>query len=326
MRTAITVLLAVVAVALGALVGVLYRETESLQAQLAEQQTVAKTLQAKLDAKATAEIAASVMPASKDEAKPAAASEPAEAPAFDPSQLLQAMLAPKPGDEATADTSDAPAEAGFGPKDALGMAGKLMENEAFSNQIVDMQVDMMYGKFLKEAGLSPEASEAVRAAIGESVGATVKDSMALMSSGDLDGLDAMNKNEDARKAALREALAQNLTPEQLAAFDAYEEELPRRMLEQSYDMQLGMMAGSLDDESRVLVRDALVDQMLALEDEDPSSSDTLSRTTAGMEQALAQLETVLPPDQFEAAQRFIDQQISMIRSFDGMLPGTAAAE
>jgi hypothetical protein len=326
MRIAITVVLAVLAVALGALVGVLYTETETLRAQLAEQQTINKTLQAKIDADATKALAATLAPAPAKEAAPtekSATAAPA-APAFDPSKLLEAMMAPKKdAGDGQAETDGAQNPMG----DAMGMVSGLMENEAFSGQVVDMQVEMMYGGFLKDAGLTPEVREAVRAAIGESVGAMFKDSMSFLKDGDLTAMDDMAQNEEQRKAALREVLAQNLTPEQLAAYDTYEEELPRRMLEQSFDMQLSMMGGTMDEETRAVVRDTLVETLLPLqEDASLKPSESMSQSTAAMEQALDRLEGLLPPDQYESAARFIQQQVGMMQGFEEMLPGASAAE
>lgn len=328
MRTAITVVLAVLAVALGALVGVLYTETETLRAQLTEQQTVNKSLQAKIDADATKALAATVAPAPAKAAVPAeeTAAAPAApaAPAFDPSKLLEAMMAPKK------DAADGQAEADGAENpmgDAMGMMGGLLENEAFSGQVVEMQVDMMYGGFLKDAGLTPEAREAVRAALSESVGATFKDSMAFLKDGDMTAMDNMAQNEEQRKAALREVLAQNLTPEQLTAYDAYEEELPRRMLEQSFDMQLSMMGGTMDEETRAIVRDTLVETLLPLQEEgNIKPSESMAQTAEAMEQTLDRLEGLLPPDQYESAARFIQQQIGMMQGFEEMLPGAGAAE
>lgn len=260
-------------------------------------------------AAALADAAAAPQAAPPAEGQPAgAAAMPQwESSAIDPEPLLEALLGNVSGG------------GGEGPAAAVknllgGGGGDLMRNSAA------MSVDMMYGPFLAGYDHAPETRDALRDALVESaVGA-------LDLAGDFfgGGGDDLAARGEAVLADMRERVRAILGDDGHAAFTAYEEEMPRRMMEESLDMQLRLLGGGLDEDHREVVRGVLVDEMLATLPEAGSMAvpgnfdEAMAGQTEAYERALDRLRAALPEDQFAHAERFLRQQIQMHEAMRGM--------
>jgi hypothetical protein len=64
----------------------------------------------------------------------------------------------------------------------------------------------------------------------------------------------------------REVLSKILTADEMATWEDFEEHKAERMMEQTYDMQLGMFAAGLTPENKAMVRDVMVDEEMFFQD------------------------------------------------------------
>jgi len=124
-----------------------------------------------------------------------------------------------------------------------------------------MAVDMAYQDLFKEWNLPKDTEAKVREMFRSYMAEQIKASIDMGQKGF--SKEAAEKLESEGKARLREQLATVLTPEEMARWEEYESTLDERILEKQYDMQLGMLAPGLTPENRELVRDVLVEEFLA---------------------------------------------------------------
>ena len=198
-----------------------------------------------------------------------------------------------------------------------GEQGKKM----FDN-IAGMQVSMMYGDFFKEAGFDPELEDQVRAILADGLAQQMAQGMDLMKGGfDKAKADELEKGW---KNSIRDALAQVLTDEQLADWEAYQEEIPARMLGAQYDQQLAMFVPDMDAETRTMIRDVIVEEVLASRDKlDVASDMDIQGVFAAQGEAFTRAQERLNGylDENQAAQlsRFIEQQQQMMNLAGAMM-------
>lgn len=218
--------------------------------------------------------------------------------------------------------------AGEGGEDRnpLAALGEMLQGEGMEQMMensVLAQVSMMYGDFLRSDALSPEKREALR----ELLNAHAKAQMG-------DGLDAFTGKADWEevRAYQQEAQAQRdagiaalLSPTELEAWEDYQAELPRRMMSQSMDMQLGMFAPGLDADARALARDVIVEEVLMAEEADPST--TPAGAVQGMSQAMAnareRLAGALGEEDLQELDLFMQQMEQYAQIGQGMMGGGA---
>lgn len=192
-----------------------------------------------------------------------------------------ALIQPRPTDSAESPSPEAVETAKLEPSEGQPAAtpgapmANMMQNmakmfegekgEEMLQMTVQMQLEMMYGPLFQELGLAEEQAAQVRAILGDSLEGQITAGMELMKDGMSDPVKGAELKGafEADKVATRSRLEEVLTPEQMAAYDAYEAEKPRRMLEQQFTMQLQMLAPGFDEESRQVVAETIADEMLA---------------------------------------------------------------
>jgi hypothetical protein len=127
---------------------------------------------------------------------------------------------------------------------------------------------------------------------------------------------------------LMAGVAEILDADELEKFNAYQEELPERMLRQQMEMQVGMFAGGLSEEARTVTIDILVENLLPAEESEdtPGSAEGMGRMEEGYENALVQLDEALAPEDAARVRRFIEQQQASIRVFSEMMQKPEVAE
>ena len=120
---------------------------------------------------------------------------------------------------------------------------------------------------------------------------------------------------------LMASVGEILDAEELEKFNAYQEELPERMLRQQMEMQVGMFAGGLSEDARAVTIDILVENLLPAEgsDDTPGNAEGMNRMEEGYENALVQLDEALAPEDAARVRRFIEQQQASIRMFSEMM-------
>lgn len=209
----------------------------------------------------------------------------------------------------------APGE-GDKPSNPLAAMYEGEKGQAMMEAGLEMAVDMQYGQLFTELGLDPEKEAALREAISNHQRAAMEGGMAMMR-GEKKVEDlTMPSEED-----LMASVAEILDADELDKFNAYQEELPERMLRQQMEMQVGMFAGGLSEEARAVTIDILVENLLPAEgsDDTPGSAEGMNRMEEGYENALVQLDEALAPEDAARVRRFIEQQQASIRMFSELM-------
>jgi hypothetical protein len=232
----------------------------------------------------------------------------AAAPQIDPAALLQGMLA-QTGDEAKPEA-----------KGMLGAVSKMFEGERGERMLASVaksQVGMMYGDFIEGLGLDDAGKQAVRDIITDHIASAA--SMGLKAASEND-FEALASQKEAADNALRDELAQVLSPTELAQFDTYQETLGPRMMAQGIEMQMQYMAPEVTAENRELLASMAYEAALASPAMAPGNPAATNPAEAMQEQAaiydrmLQQAAEVMEPAQYAAAETFLRQQQEMMES------------
>lgn len=197
----------------------------------------------------------------------------------------------------------------------------------FARHAAEMSVDMMYGPFINDFDISAELREQLRDALVESASGAMDGMSASLGAG---GWEEMAAAGEALRGDLLARVGEILGPEGLAAFETYEQELPRRMMEQSIDMQLQFMGIGMAEDTRTLLRDALVDELVAVmpapgDDVDAISDAMFEDQGAAYARVMEQFREILSAEDFIGVERFLRQQIDMHESMRNMMVGPDAA-
>jgi hypothetical protein len=146
--------------------------------------------------------------------------------------------------------------------------------------------------------------------------------------------EALKRMRDDADAKFRVELGTVLSPDQMAAWDDYEATLPKRMLTQSFEMQLNMFAPGLTPENRTRARDVLVEELLPAEPGQPdmgipTSTDFQARMNAqqeGFSRARERLAQEFDETQLAHVDRFIAQIQQMAEMSAHMMESTRLQE
>jgi hypothetical protein len=181
-----------------------------------------------------------------------------------------------------------------------------------------MSVNMYYGDLFRELNLPPETEQQVRDIITRHMTDQIAQGMEMLQQ--QSDPETVKRMEEEATKRLRDELSQVLTGEEMAFWDEYQETMQQRVLDQSYDMQLSMFATGLTPESRDVVRQAIVDEMLA---SSPHGLQYPQTTEAALETAIdiqrgaftrarARVAEQLLEDQLAHFDRFVETQEQML--------------
>lgn len=176
-----------------------------------------------------------------------------------------------------------------------------------------MAVNMQYGDLFNQLQLSPETEQRVKDLITSNMSDQISKSMDAM--GNKSSLQDMHKSAKESEAQLRAELSKLLTPEQLALYDQYQQEMPERMLGQSVDMQLSMFASGLSAEDRTQARQVIVEEMINAGGATDSTGipangnmqDHLQKQQAALQRARDRLAETMDADKVAQVDRFVNQ-------------------
>lgn len=229
---------------------------------------------------------------------------------FDPASLVQNMLA---------QSQDPGMDSAFDPMAKLFNSP---EGRRMAEYGARTAVNMQYRPLFEQLALPPEIEARVRELLQDFASEAIDVGLQAFDK-DTD-FEAMSQLNLEREAKLRNDIAQLLSPEELAIFDEYQETLPERMIEQSYDMLLRMYGTGLSEEKMQLVKQVLVEETLHLpEDPDVPPADALQTYAIQQEEAFARALERLAPDlseeEYAAVMAFVEQQLSMVDSVTRVL-------
>jgi hypothetical protein len=139
------------------------------------------------------------------------------------------------------------------------------EGKKMADYAASMSMDMAFADFFDELSLPADIEGKVRDILVAHMSEQITKGMEAMQDGfDKEKLEQM---EQGAEEQLREELSRVLNREEMVVYDEYADTMDERMMAQNYDMQLNMYAGGMTQENRTLVRDVLVDEMLAIGEE-----------------------------------------------------------
>lgn len=203
------------------------------------------------------------------------------------------------------------------------------QGEQMMEASLQMAVDMQYGDLFNQLGLTPEKETALREALAAHQRIAMEGSMAMMR-GEI--------KPDEIKVPSEEDLMKNveviLSADEMQKFNDYQEALPEKMLRQQMEIQVNTFAGGLSEEARAVTVDILVENLLPGEalSQVPGSAEGMNYLESGYENALAQLDEALAPEDAARVRRFIEQQQASVQMFSHMMakpeegqPATPAA-
>ena len=245
-------------------------------------------------------------------------------PDVDPIALIKGLFGKG---EASGDSADpAEAEKSANPFTAM-FEGE--QGEKMMEASMEMAIDMQYGPLFAELGLAPEKAAALRAVLSDHQRVAMEGGMAMMR-GELKADEFEVPSEDELMARVAEVLDDG----ELEKFSAYQEALPEKMMRQQMEMQVGMFASGLSEESRAVAVDILVENLLPPDgaEQNPASADSMAHMESGYENALAEIDQALAPEEAAQVRRFIEQQQASVRMFTELMekpeeakPGEPAA-
>ena len=287
----------VVAVMLGMQVGRLQRQLEVLEAEVGAMQAETSRTRGQLE-----QTRESGLPPAPVESRGVDAVTEGEAVVEPPAPELPAAPQPAP----------APAEAPDEPTasdDASESEGSLESRVARAQ--IGVIVDMAYGDFYAAAGLEGERLAEVQRALTDGFAREAQVRARAFADGTIPAKEA-TAEQDAVSAEVRERLAEMLSAEELAAYDAYTAVADQALYTTMLDGQIAMLTSGVTEESRHMAAEVMGEELaLRLAEFDASDQPyTLDNFNAAqmvaLENALVRMQDALDADQYDAVARFVD--------------------
>lgn len=250
---------------------------------------------------------------------------------IDPSAMLQGFLGSMK-DPAAKEGGAPEGKEGDAPKNPFSAMFEGEQGERLMESGMEMSVSMQYGGLFADLNLSPEKEAALKEALLNHQRAMAEGGMAMMR-----GKKQPENWTPPTDADLLASVKEVLSPEEYDQFAAYQEELPERMVRQQVESQLGMFASGLSDDAYATTVDVLVDKLTAAtqaqtENRSAASTDPMAAASTmgtamqtAYDEALAELETSLSPEDAARVRRYVDQQRSMFEMFANMSGDTNGA-
>lgn len=209
----------------------------------------------------------------------------------------------------------------------LKMMAEMGQNEEMMAMQAKMAVNMQYGALLRDLALPADVTAQMKDILAEASMEQMKVGMAMATGEDaMTGTEMKNLQETGTDWA-RTELSKILTAEEMATWEDFEENKAQHMMEQSYDMQLGMFAIGLTDENKTMLRDVLVEEAMLLQDAAMDSVEAFDMAGQMLNQ-LTIIETTrerifpaLNEEQYAIADSFLEQQETQFRAMAEMMSG-----
>jgi hypothetical protein len=187
---------------------------------------------------------------------------------------------------------------------------------------LNMMAEMTYQSLFDELQLTPEVRASLKDAIAAHMLAMQRETGAAMSAKN-ETAKAFYARIEAMKGAMRDELAQFLSPEELTAWDEYEPVADQMLYERLVDGQMNMLAPGLTNENRVLASQVMAEELvrefdaLGQSDEIYSMDSHNGAQARALNASLVRLAEELDEAQFGQVQGFVNQAIAMFDAMKG---------
>ncbi|PCJ61363.1 MAG: hypothetical protein COA73_07515 [Candidatus Hydrogenedentota bacterium] len=201
--------------------------------------------------------------------------------------------------------------------DMMGSMAEVFDSPEMIEMSAKMQVNMQYGDYLAMFADDPARQEEIRSILMEHAMEQSANVFSMMS-GDEEGEFSFEDMADVTPVS--ELLADVLTPEELAEYEVYEEGNTARMMRQSFDMQMSMMAGGISPEGQQLIGDIYMEEWQIMVDgmADSSNPQPMMDTVNLYEQVLARSAEYLTETEYTQFESYVDYQQTILSQFDFM--------
>ncbi len=187
---------------------------------------------------------------------------------------------------------------------------------------LNMMAEMTYQSLFDELQLTPEVRASLKDAIAGHMLAMQRETGAAMGAKN-ETAKAFYARIEAMKGAMRDELAQFLSPEELTAWDEYEPVADQMLYERLVDGQMNMLAPGLTNENRVLASQVMAEELvrefdaLGQSDEIYSMDSHNGAQARALNASLERLAEELDEAQFGQVQGFVNQAIAMFDAMKG---------
>ena len=185
-------------------------------------------------------------------------------------------------------------------------------------QMAQMQARVRYGSFIE----SLETSTERRAEIDSAITAVFIERTTASRDRSAGRASAVDLEEIASAAYLREQLAAIMSAEELAEFDRYEATYQQRQLRNNFTLQLARVAGGLTEANREVVLEVLMQHMGAGQEQIQASNrdavDESQRQLQALMNARTEIAARLDEAQLREAERFLGQILSGLLTTQSM--------
>ncbi len=262
--------------------------------------------------------------------------------------LVEQPPSPEPVDVAPEDpAAETPADDDPKKKSPLAKMLDSMDVDTMAKIQAVNTLDMSYKRLFDALDLPPDVKVQVHDAL---LAIKTEENAAMfrqMKSGDETNFDETEREKAERNTRLRASLATLLSKDDLAAWEDYENNITEHTLAGSMDMMVGMYAGALTPENRVLAVDTVVEEMMASLDPEnflaqgkpttdldiPGQETHINRQLDALARAQERLADAFDDEQYAAFGDFVEQygntmrnSIQMMREMTGELADEVPTE
>lgn len=305
MRIAIITISLVLLVLLGAMLALLFRETSMLRAEMADLREELASVRA--NASSSAYTPAVTLPGTTN---------PGEALA---NKLISALLSSgtptASGQTEAQETGKELGQALTGLMDGMmdGMVEGITAKGGFMDQYAQSETEKDYRPFIEEAGLSPELGEQFITAILDVLKNDKRKQLFFTEDVDPSVMRAKSEEYQRETATMfRTAVAELLSPAQLAAYDAYVITVPRRAMERFWEEHFDHQGLAMGEDGRRVLRDALLNEFPP-EDDSLWEEESEERAVERWQSVLAAVRERLTPTDYAGASAYFDKCLADLR-------------
>lgn len=175
----------------------------------------------------------------------------------------------------------------------------------------EMSVNMQYKELFADLKLPPDVEQRLREALRDSMAEQISAGMEAM--GGKASPDKMKNTKKQFDDELRAKVAGILNADEMKTWDAYQETLPKRMLNQGIDMQLNMFASDLAPETHNRIRDVLVEELMAMPESQPGAGADYQTALSASQEAYTRARERLAQEFDEAQLGQVDRLIGQMQ-------------